>query len=63
VELEPGLLLYNGGNNPNQTNIHRDVKKSQYGYSCVVSCREFTGGAIILYDLEYILEMEPDDVE
>jgi len=37
-------VVNDGGNNPNQTNIHRDVKESQYGYSCVISCGDFTGG-------------------
>ena len=52
----------NGGKNASETNIHRDVKESRYGYSCIVSCGEFTGGAMILYDLGYILEMEPGDL-
>ena len=55
-------VVNNGGNNPSKTNIHRDVKESRYGYSCVVPCGEFTGGAMILYDLGYILEMEPGDL-
>jgi len=55
-------VINNGGENPDETKIHRDVKESRYGYSCVVSCGDFTGGAIILYDLGYILEMGPGDL-
>jgi hypothetical protein len=55
-------VINNGGNNPNQTNIHRDVRESQYGYSCVISCGDFTGGDLILYELGYILEVAPGDV-
>jgi hypothetical protein len=55
-------VVNDGGNDPNQTEVHRDVKESQYGYSCVVSCGDFIGGAMILYDLEYILEMEAGDL-
>ena len=55
-------VVNNGGNNPNQTNIHRDVKESQYGYSCMISCGDFTGGDLILYELGYILEIVPGDV-
>ena len=55
-------VVNNGGNNPNQTEIHRDVKESQYGYSCIVSCGDFTGGDLILYDLEYTVEMKPGDL-
>ena len=56
-------VVNNGGNNPNQTEAHRDVKESQYGYSCVVTCGDFTKGASILYDLGYIIEMGPGDIE
>jgi hypothetical protein len=55
-------VVNDGGNNPNQTNVHRDVKESQYGYSCVISCGNFTGGDLILYELGYILEVAPGDV-
>jgi hypothetical protein len=55
-------VVNDSGNNPNQTNIHRDVKESQYGYSCVISCGEFTGGDLVLYELGYTLEVAPGDV-
>jgi len=56
-------VVNNGGNNPNQTEVHRDVRESQYGYSCVVTCGEFTKGASILYDLGYVIELAPGDLE
>jgi hypothetical protein len=55
-------VINNGGNNPNQTHIHRDVKESQFGYSCVVSCGDYTGGDITLYELSCKLEMVPGDI-
>jgi len=55
-------VINNGGNNPNQTEIHRDVKESQYGYSCIVSCGNYTGGHLVLYDLGYTIEMIPGDL-
>jgi hypothetical protein len=55
-------VVNDGGNNPNQTCIHRDVKESRYGYSCVVSCGNYTGGDIILYELGHILEIVPGDL-
>jgi hypothetical protein len=55
-------VVNNGGNNPNQTEAHRDVKEAQYGYSCILSCGEFTGGALILYELGIIVELAPGDL-
>ena len=55
-------VVNNGENNPNQTYAHRDVKEAQYGYSCIVSCGDFNGGALILYELQMIVEMAPGDI-
>jgi len=55
-------VVNNGGNNPNQTEAHRDVKESQYGYSCVLSFGDYTGGALVLFELGIIVEMEPGDL-
>jgi len=55
-------VVNNGGNNPNQTEPHRDVKEAQYGYSCIVCCGEFTGAALILYELGIIVEMAAGDL-
>lgn len=57
-----GLVVNDGGMDAERTNVHRDVKESQYGYSCIVSCGDFTGGALILYELECVLEMETGDM-
>lgn len=54
--------VVNDGQNPNQTEAHRDVKESLYGYSCVIAAGEFTGGALVLYELGMIVEMEPGDI-
>jgi predicted 2-oxoglutarate/Fe(II)-dependent dioxygenase YbiX len=55
-------VINNGGNNPNQTEVHCDVKESQFGYSCVVSCGDYSGGDIVLYDLHCKLELLPGDL-
>jgi hypothetical protein len=55
-------VVNDGGNNPNQTNIHRDVKESRYGYSCVISCGNYTEGDLILYELGCKIQMRPGDM-
>ena len=57
-----GCVVNKGGNDPNQTNIHRDASEALYGYSCLVSCGDYTGGELILYDLEIILELNAGDM-
>ena len=54
--------INNGGNHPKRTEAHRDVKDSQYGYSCVVAGGDFEGGAMVLYELCMIVEMGPGDM-
>ena len=44
------------------TTIHRDVKEPKYGYSSVICTGDFTGGGLILYDLEIVLELKPGDM-
>ena len=57
-----GCVVNKGGNDPNQTNIHRDASEALYGYSCLVSCGNYTGGELILYELETILELKAGDM-
>lgn len=57
-----GCAINKGGNNPNQTNPHRDASEAQYGYSGLISCGDYTGGGLILWELEMVLETEPGDV-
>ena len=57
-----GCAINNSGNSPNQTNPHRDVNESRFGYSCVISCGDYTGGGLILPDLKLILEMQSGDM-
>jgi len=54
--------INNGGNDPNETNVHRDVKESRYGYSAVFASGDYTGGHIILYQLRCKIEMQPGDI-
>jgi len=44
---------------PVQTEAHRDVKESKFGYSCIVTAGDFTGGALICYELKLIIELPP----
>jgi hypothetical protein len=55
-------VINQGGEHPNQTEIHRDVKESQYGYSCIVACGDYHGGDIFLYELHLRLELRPGDI-
>ena len=57
-----GCVVNLGGQDPVQTAPHRDVKESIYGYSCVVPAGDYSGGALILYDLKLIVELGPGDV-
>ena len=57
-----GCAINKGGNNPNQTNRHRDASEAQYGYSGLISCGDYHRGGLILWELEIVLEIEPGDV-
>jgi len=57
-----GCAINKGGNKPNQTNKHRDASEAQYGYSGLISCGNYRGGGLILWDLEIVLELEPGDI-
>ena len=57
-----GCAINKGGNNPNQTNRHRDASEAQYGYSGLISCGDYRRGGLILWELEIVLEMDPGDV-
>ena len=57
-----GCAINKGGNNPNQTNRHRDASEAQYGYSGLISCGNYRRGGLILWELEIVLEMNPGDV-
>ena len=57
-----GCAINHGGNSPNQTNVHRDASEALYGYSGLISCGNYTGGALVLYELETILELKSGDM-
>ena len=42
--------------------IHGDVKELKYGYSGLICTGDFTGGGLILYDLEIVLELKAGDM-
>jgi len=55
-------VINRGGNDPWSTNIHRDVKESRFGYSCVASCGDYTRGDLILWDLGIKVELLHGDL-
>ena len=57
-----GCAINKGGNNPNQTNRHRDASEAQYGYSGLISCGNYQRGGLILWELEIVLETDSGDV-
>jgi hypothetical protein len=57
-----GCVVNLGNKDPVQCKPHRDVKESILGFSCVVPAGNYNGGALILYDLEMIIELGPGDV-
>lgn len=57
-----GCVVNLGGEDPVQTAPHRDVKESIYGYSCVIPAGDYSGGALILFDLKLVVELGPGDV-
>ena len=57
-----GCVVNLGDKDPVQTKPHRDVKESIFGFSCVVPAGNYTSGALILYDLEMVIELAPGDI-
>ena len=55
-------VINDGGDNPKHTNLHRDVKESPYGYSCVIACGDYIEGDLILYDLGCKIQLNPGDI-
>jgi hypothetical protein len=55
-------VVNRGGIDSEAGNVHRDVKESQYGYSCIVCCGNYTGGDLILWDLGIKIELRPGDL-
>jgi len=57
-----GCVVNLGDKDPVQTKPHRDVKESIFGFSCVVPAGNYTGGSLILYDLQMVIELCPGDI-
>jgi hypothetical protein len=55
-------VINRGWNNPLATNIHRDVKESQFGYSCIAPCGNYKDGDLIMWDLRIKIEIVPGDL-
>jgi hypothetical protein len=54
--------VYWVGEHPEETEAHKDVKESQYGYSCIFVGGNFEGGAVVLYELKATVEMAPGNI-
>ena len=52
----------NGGINVEATKAHRDVREYREGYSCVISCGDYDGGGLILFELGIVIEMSAGDI-
>ena len=57
-----GCAVNHGQSDQEKTKIHRDASEAQYGYSGLISCGNFEGAGLILYELEVILELQPGDI-
>ncbi len=57
-----GCVINRLGPDALPTKIHRDVKEPKYGYSGLICTGDFTGGGLILYDLEVVVELKPGDM-
>jgi hypothetical protein len=55
-------VVNRGWDDPPAGNIHRDVKESQYGYSCIAVCGDYEGGDLILWDLAIKIQLVPSDL-
>ena len=54
-----GCVVNLGDQDPVQTRPHKDRKESKYGLSCIVPVGDYTGGALICYELGLIIDLEP----
>jgi len=54
-----GCVVNIGKSDPVQTEPHRDVKESKFGYSCIVTAGDYTGGALVCHELKLIIELPP----
>jgi len=52
----------NGGDDATETKAHRDVKEYKKGYSCIISCGDYSGGALVLFELGIVVEMKAGDI-
>ena len=59
-----GCVVNYGGNDPEQTEVHRDVKEAQYGYSCIFSYGKYMGGSLVLQYMisKKVVEIAPGDM-
>ena len=52
----------NGGDDANETKAHRDLKKYRKGYNCIISGGDYSGGALVLFELRIMVEMKAGDI-
>ena len=54
-----GCVVNIGDQDPVQTRPHKDQKESKYGLSCIVPVGNYSGGALICYELGLIIDLRP----
>ena len=54
-----GCVVNIGDEDPVQTRPHRDVKESIFGFSCIVTAGDYTGGGLICHELGLIIDLDP----
>ena len=47
---------------PVKTKPHRDVKERAFGVSCLCPFGDYSGGALILWELKVVIELAPGDL-
>jgi len=58
-----GVVINIGQENaPVETEAHQDVQESKNGFSCLCPFGEYVGGALILWELHYIVELQPGEI-
>jgi hypothetical protein len=55
-------VVNRGGVDVDKTNAYCDVREAQYGYSGLCSTGDYSGGGLILYEIQVIIEMNAGDI-
>jgi hypothetical protein len=47
---------------PVETEAHQDVQEAKYGFSCLCPFGQYVGGALVLWELRCIVELQPGEM-